>query len=73
VLIEAEDPEYVDQGAIEMPSGQLKGLIRAGHGFRHDTEGVEGLIHLDIGLQHDRGTLRERPYHGRQQSHGSWS
>jgi hypothetical protein len=60
LLVEAEDPQHVDERSIEMAAGQLDRLLYAVSRFRDDAEGVDGGVRRTEDVRNDRGTLRER-------------
>ena len=46
LLVEAEDPEHVDERSIEVPGGQFQRLVGAAPGVGDDTEWVPGVDRL---------------------------
>ena len=49
-LVEAEDPQHVDERWIEMARGQLQGLVGARGGVGDDAERIGGAEGLRVGV-----------------------
>jgi hypothetical protein len=57
LLVEADNPQYVDKRWIEMARGQVKGLARARRGVRNDAKRIDRVNWVGLGI-HNNWTQR---------------
>ena len=64
LLVEAEDPQHVDERRIEMARGQAQRLVGARDGVRDHAEGIDAVDGLRVGFHDDRSVAVLRTSEG---------